>query len=104
QNGHNCEAIMNNQVIGTAGVFTVTFLLLALRHLLLSIAGPNRDRHIRPVKPGESFEMNPSSSRKNSWAQWPTPPETVTIGHPGAMPTSAGTTQTSRKKFDQHDS
>jgi len=95
---------MKNQLIGIAGVFALTFLLLALRHLLLSVARPNRDRHIRPVKPSESFETNPGSSRSKSWTQWPMPSETATTGHPAALQTSGSTTQTGRKIFDQHDS
>ena len=72
---------MNNSLIGTTGVFTITFFLLALRHLLHSIGRTNRDRHIRPVTPSQNLETNLDTSQKNSWPVWPTPPEPIATGY-----------------------
>jgi hypothetical protein len=80
---------MNNQAIGTVGVFTITFFLLVLRHILLSISRPNRNRHLRPMKPSENFETIPGTSRKNSWPAWPAPSDTIASGHLGGA-TRAG--------------
>jgi hypothetical protein len=40
---------MNNQMIGIATVFALTVSLFALRHLLLSLGRPNRNRDVNPT-------------------------------------------------------
>lgn len=54
---------MTNQVIGIAGVFGLTFFLLALRHLLLIWSQPSRRRHISPSVPS-NFANN---TAKDDW-------------------------------------
>ena len=55
---------MSNEAIGIAGVFGLTFFLLALRHLLQLWSQPSRRRHISPSVPS-NFVSN--TAQDDSW-------------------------------------
>lgn len=59
---------MSNQVIGVAGVFLVTFFLLALRHLLLIWGQASKRRHISPGLP---VNVVRETTKDDSWLPWP---------------------------------
>ena len=54
---------MSNQVIGVAGVFVITFFLLALRHLLLIWGQASKRRHMSPSVPN----LVTNTARDDSW-------------------------------------
>ena len=59
---------MSNEVIGVAGVFVVTFFLLALRHLLLIWGQASKRRHISPAPP---VNVVRETTKDDSWLLWP---------------------------------
>jgi hypothetical protein len=60
---------MNNQMIGIAGVFAVTFFLLVLRHCFLSPGRARRSRHVNPTRPRGHDESN-KAVEDDSWLLW----------------------------------
>lgn len=61
---------MNNQTIGIAGVFALTFFLLALRHCIHLLGQPNRRRHVNPTTLSGNFEVHPKPVEDDSWLLW----------------------------------
>ena len=55
---------MSNEVIGVAGVFVITFFLLALRHLLLIWGQASERRHMSPSVPRNLLT---NTARDDSW-------------------------------------
>ncbi len=61
---------MNNQTIGIAGVFALTFFLLLLRHCLLSLGRANRNRYVNRMTSRETSELNTKAVEDDSWLLW----------------------------------
>lgn len=61
---------MNNQLIGIAGVFALTFFLFLLRHCFLSLGRPNRRRYVNPTAPSGNLELNSKAVEDDSWLIW----------------------------------
>ena len=71
---------MNNQMIGIASVFVLTFLLFVLRHRFLSLGRANKSGH--GIRPGarRNNELNSSNKKPgedDAWLFWtPEPNQT----------------------------
>jgi hypothetical protein len=77
------EDIMNNQMIAIASVFALTFFLLALRHLLLSVGQSHRIRYVNPALHRVSAESNPNDIEDDSWPFWSSDSETSSANRAG---------------------
>jgi len=58
---------MSNEVIGIAGVFIVTFLLIAFLHVFLRWGHPRRS----PLRPPSPTTLERDTTEDNSWLLWP---------------------------------
>jgi hypothetical protein len=56
---------MNNQVIGIAGMFALTFVLFVILHCFLSLGRPNRRRYVKPMTLHRDYES--STNEDNAW-------------------------------------
>jgi hypothetical protein len=69
---------MRNQMIGIAGVFALTFFLVALRHFFLSLGRANKGRQgalLAHSRDNELKKVNEKLS-EDAWFLWaPEPPE-----------------------------
>ena len=74
---------MNNQAIGIAGVFALTFFLLAVRYCLLSLGRSNRNRHFNPALQRRGAESNPGVVEDDSWLLWSSDSETSSPNRTG---------------------
>ena len=61
---------MNNQTIGIAGVFALTFFLLVLRHCIHSLGRPNKKRNVNRTTSCGNFELNTKAVDDDSWLLW----------------------------------
>ncbi|MEK6406725.1 MAG: hypothetical protein AABN34_07165 [Acidobacteriota bacterium] len=57
---------MNNEMIGIAGVFALTFFLLVLRHCLASMGRARRSRHVNASRP-RGHDESKKSEEDDSW-------------------------------------
>jgi hypothetical protein len=64
------SSTMNNQLIGIAGVFALTFILLVLRHWFLSLGRPSRRRYVAPMALPGRHESNTKTVEDDSWLLW----------------------------------
>lgn len=61
---------MENQMIGVASVFAMTFFLFVLRHCLLSLGRPKRSGYVNPTTLRRDYESNIESADDHAWLLW----------------------------------
>jgi len=67
---------MNNQMIGIASVFVLTFLLFVLRHCFLSLGRRNkRRRYVTPTALPGNHEMHKKAASDDAWLLWTKDPD-----------------------------
>jgi hypothetical protein len=74
---------MGNEIIGFGGSFALTFFLLLLRHLYLSLGRSNKSRYVAPTALSATRELNKKAAGDDARFLW-----TADLDGQGGSPSS----------------